>query len=280
MTPGSLATLANGATASVTLSGTTATVTVSNQAGSGSEWAQPLVEALAYENAADTPTAGNRMATLSAVFETDGRPATFGSTPSTVAVTALGDISLTDGSLTPTGEATVSNTLTPTISFIAQAGQALQVDWDGPATDDWVDIPVGTGTVQTLTVSEEMELAEGAATEIRVRLAGDDTSIRSFSVTPSLAPTAVALSTPTVEENAGEGTLVGTLTATDTNSDTATFTILGEDDSGFRIDGNQLQIGTGRFDHEEDESRSITVRGMDSVGNFFDQLIDIAITNV
>jgi len=78
------------------------------------------------------------------------------------------------------------------------------------------------------------------------------------------APTAIALSANTVDENA-QAAEVGTLTATDANAgDTFTFTT---DTAGFVIEGNTLSLAAdSSFDYEEMTSTSVNVTVTDNGG--------------
>jgi uncharacterized delta-60 repeat protein len=68
----SVTTATNGMTASVTVSSGTATVTISKVAGISTSATQTLVDGLSYRVNGDTPTAGNRVVTLTSIKDNGG----------------------------------------------------------------------------------------------------------------------------------------------------------------------------------------------------------------
>ena len=98
------------------------------------------------------------------------------------------------------------------------------------------------------------------------------------------APTAMALSNPSVAENSPAGTAVGTFTATDPDAgDTHTYQLVaGDGDTGnaaFAIAGNELRTAAA-LDFETQSSYSVRVRGTDLNGLAVDQVFALNVTNV
>jgi Ca2+-binding RTX toxin-like protein len=89
------------------------------------------------------------------------------------------------------------------------------------------------------------------------------------------APEGVGLGGSLVSENAGAGTLVGTLSAQDRDAgDTLVYTLA---DDRFYIDGNQLRVKDGaKLDFEAAQSRQITIQVSDGVTSV-DQTYTISI---
>ena len=98
------------------------------------------------------------------------------------------------------------------------------------------------------------------------------------------APTDIALSSSSVEENKPVGTAVGTLSAIDPDAgDSFTYSLVAgtgdTDNSSFTITGNQLKTAQS-FDYETKSSYNIRVRVTDSAGNPFEKALTINVTDV
>ncbi|WP_372896787.1 cadherin domain-containing protein, partial [Stieleria sp.] len=98
------------------------------------------------------------------------------------------------------------------------------------------------------------------------------------------APTALAISSTTVDENVSSGTAVGTFTTTDADSgDTHTYSIVSIDGSttgtAFTISGNSLLVATA-LDFETKSSYSVIVRSTDAGGLSVDQTFTITVSDV
>lgn len=102
-----------------------------------------------------------------------------------------------------------------------------------------------------------------------------------FIALPNTAPTDLALDNAAVAENAPAGTLVGTITGTDREGGTLTFTLVDSAGGRFAIDA-----GTGRlttttpFDFEATTGATVTVRVTDPRGLSYDEAFAIAVTDV
>ncbi len=98
------------------------------------------------------------------------------------------------------------------------------------------------------------------------------------------APTDLDVSNTSVDENAANGTVVGTATATDPNAG-ETFTFSLTDDAGgrFAIDPNTGEItvadGT-QLDYESATSHNVTIEVTDSGGNTYTEVFTIAVNDL
>lgn len=95
------------------------------------------------------------------------------------------------------------------------------------------------------------------------------------------APTALSLSYISVDENSAGGTVIGTLSTTDpdTASTTFTYSIVGDPDSKFAISGNQLVVN-GALDYETATSHTVTVRTTDAGGLTHNQTFTIQVRDI
>ena len=106
----------------------------------------------------------------------------------------------------------------------------------------------------------------------------------SFTVTkansaPSFGSSSYAFS---IAEDAATGAAVGTVSATDADSDTLSYTIeSGNEDGKFAIDGGTGAITTaGALDHETDSSHTLTVQADDSNGGTDTATVSVTVTDV
>ncbi len=94
------------------------------------------------------------------------------------------------------------------------------------------------------------------------------------------APTNIALSNSSITENLSIGTVIGTLSSTDSNSgDTHSYSVVGGDSFAFAISGNQL-ISDVTFNFEFRSTYNVTVRTTDSGGLSYDKSFSISINDV
>ncbi len=93
----------------------------------------------------------------------------------------------------------------------------------------------------------------------------------SFTITPvnDQTPADIALSSTSVNENVGIGTVVGNLSGTDADlpGDTFTFSIAADPDSKFQIVGSQLRTN-GSLNREASASHNVTIRISDGVHTY------------
>lgn len=95
------------------------------------------------------------------------------------------------------------------------------------------------------------------------------------------APTDITLDNTSIAENSSNGTLVGTLSATDADAgDIFTFNLLDDAAGRFQIVGNQLQVGNGTLiDFETNSSHDVIVQVTDSRSATFEKTVAIALTD-
>jgi hypothetical protein len=92
-------------------------------------------------------------------------------------------------------------------------------------------------------------------------------------------PTDIALSNNTINENSAINTIIGTLSATDSDSgETFTFSII-SGSTNFNISGTSLRSSQS-FNYEAATSHNVTIRVTDSVGQYFDKTFTINVNNV
>jgi hypothetical protein len=141
----------------------------------------------------------------------------------------------------------------------------------------------GTMTVTSGSGTATLVLSTPSATSFGVR--DDGTAAHGTLVFLDAAPTDMTLSPASVPENSAAGTLVGTLSAVDTDAgDSATFAFVsgtGSADNGlFEIVGNELRVKTGtQLNFEQTTTYSVRVRGTDSGGLFFEKAFTVGVTN-
>ena len=130
-------------------------------------------------------------------------------------------------------------------------------------TYDIYDMPDGS---QVSTATEHFKFADGV-----------------LNAWDLIAPEDITLSALGVTENAGGGTVVGTLTTTDLSSfygETFTYTLLDDAGGRFALDGDNIVVATGAsLDYESAMSHSIRVRVTDGDGHTFDKTFTISVTD-
>lgn len=107
-----------------------------------------------------------------------------------------------------------------------------------------------------------------SSTSVVVRFSGENSQ-----------PTAIVLSNAEVVENAADGTVIGTLTASDPNSgDSFTFQLLDNADGRFVLSGSELRVADGiRLDHEQAAAHTIRVSVTDAAGASYQQDFVVAL---
>ncbi|WP_137178562.1 tandem-95 repeat protein, partial [Roseomonas sp. AR75] len=109
----------------------------------------------------------------------------------------------------------------------------------------------------------------------------DDSNVATITieVTPvNDAPTDIALSNASVQENSPNGTVVGLLSATDIDSSSFTYSILGGP-TPFAIVGNQLQVA-GALDYETQDAYTLTIQANDGAGGTRTEAFVISVSDV
>ncbi len=103
-------------------------------------------------------------------------------------------------------------------------------------------------------------------------------SADTLTVVPNAAPTGIALSNNSIEENLAIGTLIGLLSTTDSNpTDKHTYTI--SDNTNFQISADSLYANIS-FDYETIESYNLTVTSTDLGGLTYSDDLIISIVDV
>ena len=98
---------------------------------------------------------------------------------------------------------------------------------------------------------------------------------------PNTAPTGLSIDTSSIAENQPAGSLVGTVTGTDNEGGTLTYSLTDNAGGRFAIDAAMGRLTTNQpFDYEATTSATVTVRVTDSGGLTYDKPITIAVTDV
>jgi Ca2+-binding RTX toxin-like protein len=214
----------------------------------------------------------------------------------------VNDIAETPPNQTPTAIALSTNSVDENVPIGTTVGTFSTTD---PNTGDTHTYTLVAGTGDTdnasftidgnqlkLNVSPDFETKDSYT--IRVRTTDNGTLFfeQSFTITvndiaetpPNQTPTAIALSTNSVDENVPIGTTVGTFSTTDPNTgDTHTYTLVAgtgdTDNASFTIDGNQLKLNVSP-DFETKDSYTIRVRTTDNGTLFFEQSFTITVNDI
>ncbi|MFO1006110.1 MAG: cadherin domain-containing protein [Planctomycetaceae bacterium] len=95
------------------------------------------------------------------------------------------------------------------------------------------------------------------------------------------APTGISLTNSQIAENSANGSVVGTLSATDPNvGDTSTFSLIDNAGGRFGISGTNLIVANGSLlNYAANTTHSVTVRVTDAYGLTFDKVFAIAVLN-
>ena len=162
--------------------------------------------------------------------------------------------------------ATGSYMVTGTAAEVQAAIRALQFD-----PTDRPNAQVGAVQETTFTIS----VNDGAAT-------ATNNNIKVSALASDRAPSAVTLTSTTVQELAATGTVVGTLGAADSNAgDTFTYELVGDTGGRFKIVGNQLIVDNGvKLDYEQAVKHDVKIRVKDSGGLTHDTNFSIGVLDV
>ena len=150
---------------------------------------------------------------------------------------------------------------------------------DGAGSTDNASFKISGDTLQSAAVFD-FEVRSSYSIRIRSTDAGGLFIEKAFTIDV----TKIALSNASVPENQPAGTVVGTLSTADPDSDdTFTYTLTAgtgsTDNARFTIVGDQL-LSAATFDYETKSSYSIRVRSTDGDGLFFENTFVIAVTDV
>jgi serralysin len=101
-------------------------------------------------------------------------------------------------------------------------------------------------------------------------------------VEAAIKPSAIQLSNASIKEVAADGSVIGTLTATDSNTgDAVSFQLLNDAGGRFALEGGRLIVKEGvKLDYEQAKSHQVVVRATDKHGLFLDQTFTIGVQDV
>ncbi len=193
---------------------------------------------------------------------------------------ALDTNSITENAATGTAVGTITGSdpdsgETLTYALTDDAGGRFAIDADSGA------ITVADGTL----LNHENAAAHTVA--VRVTDSGGATYDQNFTINVSNvneAPTALALDTNSITENAATGTAVGTITGSDPDSgETLTYALTDDAGGRFAIDADSgaITVADGTLlNHENAAAHTVAVRVTDSGGATYDQNFTINVSNV
>src|SRR5262249_19684258 len=146
---------------------------------------------------------------------------------------------------------------------------------------DQIDL---TGVSNVHTLADVQALASQVGSDTVINFGGGDTLTLTgvtlanltagdflFTASTNQPPTDLALSSNSVAENSPNGTVVGSLLATDPDAgETFTYSLQSNPGNLFAISGSNLVVN-GALDYETLQSQAITVRVTDSASHTFDK---------
>jgi hypothetical protein len=200
---------------------------------------------------------------------------------------------------TPTETSTPTPTATPTITPTIDCNFDVDVDILIPtptptSTPTPTPTPTSTPTptaTSTPTPTETSTPTPTATSTPTPTATSTPTPTATPTVTPTIdcnfdvnlginyPPTNITLSNNSINENSAINTIIGTLSATDSDSgETFTFSIV-SGSANFNISGTSLRSSQS-FNYEVATSHNVTIRVTDSVGQTFDKIFTINVNNV
>jgi Ca2+-binding RTX toxin-like protein len=202
----------------------------------------------------------------------DGNDTLYGdSTDSSSTVTGNDTLNGGDGNdsmLGGPGDDTIDGGAVSDTAVYSGAWVDYNISGTGPftITDTRGGSPDGTDTVSNV---ENFQFSNGTFTAADI---------------PNDAPTDIALSSTSVDENAANGTIVGSLLRSDADiplGDTAAYSLFDDAGGRFAISGTDLVVADGpQLDCEAATSRAVTVRVTDAHGAFFDETFAIDLNDL
>ncbi|MEM1048594.1 MAG: cadherin domain-containing protein, partial [Pseudomonadota bacterium] len=254
------------------------------------------------ENRPVMPDAGiENLNGLAASAQSDGTPA---ATPGGTADTAItggpgiGEDPATDGYTdtdTDTPDVPVLQVVAVDVPENAAAGtQVGTISIDG-AADGFSFAIQGAGAAyfeisgQDIVVRSGVDLDHEALARIPLEIVatGPDGTVLTDAVAIDVldineAPTALALSDTSVDENVPGGTVVAILTASDEDAgETFSYALSGADAGLFEIVGDELRVAAGAsIDYETDDTFDLVVTVTDSGGNTFSRDVQITVNDI
>ena len=130
-------------------------------------------------------------------------------------------------------------------------------------------------------VTADYETKSSYAVTVMATDSGNLTTAQAFTVTVNVAPTAIALTDSSVEENY-IGSKVSDISVTDANSnDEFIYTLSGSDAASFEVVNAALRVKSGTwFDYETKNSYSVTVTATDQGGLAVEKTFTVAVNDV
>jgi Ca2+-binding RTX toxin-like protein len=174
-----------------------------------------------------------------------------------------------------------------TAETATSAAEAVPAEGEGSGIDE---APQGGSAAETVVTTPVTEtVSTGNASDVIADGAGDESNDSSTSTSgqdatvANVAPTDLSISGHSVAENATNGTVVGTVSASDLNAG-ETFTYSLTDNAGgiFAIDASTGQVtiaDTSLLDFETATSHNISVQVTDSAGNTYTEVMSIDVTD-
>jgi VCBS repeat-containing protein len=166
----------------------------------------------------------------------------------------------------------------------ADTGDTLTITSAGPGDKGGTITINGTnnGLVYTPAVSDDTETFSYTVED---QFGYATTANVTATIGPNQAPANVALSATTVNENAANNTVVGTLSSTEPDTgDSVTYSLTDDAGGRFKLAGgssDQIQVANGSLlDFETATSHNITVQATDTHGGVTPKVIAITVTNV
>lgn len=194
----------------------------------------------------------------------------------------LSNMTLSAGTLTP-AFAQATKTYAASVDTAVDQITVTLTPADSDAT---IQVNGNNAVVTGGMASTNVSLNPGANTIVAKVTSQDGSKQTDYTLTvtraiPNASPTNIGLDKTTFAENAASGTLIGTLSATDTDSTVFTYSLVSGfgDNASFAIAGNQLKSNA-IFDYETKNSYSIQIRVTDSGGASYDKIFTIQVTNV
>jgi hypothetical protein len=206
-------------------------------------------------------------------------------------------ITINDLNEAPTDIALSASAINENVAANSAVGTLSSTDPDAANTFTYT-LVAGTGSTDNasfnisgsnLRISDNPDFETKSSYSVRVRTTDQGSLFfeKQFTITinnVNEAPTDLALSASSINENVAANSAVGTLSSTDPDAgNTFTYTLVagtGDTDNGaFNLSGSSLRI-TNNPDFETKSSYSVRVRTTDQGGLFFDKQFAITVTDI
>jgi hypothetical protein len=188
-------------------------------------------------------------------------------------------------------ENAITNTVVGSFSATDPEGQPLIYTLSNNAGGKFSLITEGTGAnaVVKLVVAGALDYETATSHQLTVKVSdgvnevSKNFTINVTDIADNRAPTAPTLSARTVAENSANGTLVGTLAATDADGDALTYTLTNNANGKFALvtaNGVTSLVVNGALDYETATGHQVSVQVSDGKGGEVVQTFAIGVTNV